>query len=88
MAKCTLSIGFSGSKQELVSNAENAIKQIGGQFSGNDDMGVFRLPTIIGEVTGNYSLKESAILIEITKKPLMLSCGKIESELRKYLGTE
>jgi len=36
-------------------------------------------------LAGNYSISGNRIEVRITQKPWLLSCKKIESEIRKYL---
>jgi hypothetical protein len=85
MAKCDFPLEFAGSPDELISRAKQAIQNVGGTFSGDSASGAFELKTPLGRVRGNYSIEENAIRMQISEKPLLLSCGRIEEELRKYL---
>jgi hypothetical protein len=85
MAKCNFPLDFTGSPEELVSRAKQAIQHAGGTFNGDTDAGAFDLKTPLGTVKGNYTIRENAIQVQITEKPLLLSCVRIEGELRNYL---
>ena len=86
MAKCDFDIAFNDSAEDLVQKAGNAIRGAGGQLKGDVGSGEFELPTPLGSIRGNYSLQPGAIHITVNAKPMLLNCGRIEEELRKYLS--
>jgi hypothetical protein len=86
MSKCNFSIPFTGSVEQLVAKAKNAITSAGGQFTGDAAGGEFSLSTFAGTISGSYDVSPSNLNIEITDKPIFVSCSMIESELKKYLG--
>ncbi len=86
MAKCDFDIAFSGSADNLVKTATEAIGGAGGIFKGDITSGEFELSTPVGGIKGTYSLQEGSIHISIHSKPLLLSCSRIEEELRNYLA--
>jgi hypothetical protein len=61
-----------------------------GALEGNPEAGTFRGSTPIGGFAGSYSSPEGSeeIAIEVTKKPILISMGRIESELRKFLSPD
>jgi hypothetical protein len=85
MAKCDFPFEFAGSPGELIERARQAIQNVGGNFSGDPVSGTFELKTPLGTVKGNYSIRESAIRVQIVEKPLLLSCSRMEGVLRNYL---
>jgi len=85
MSKCQFSISFSGDADTLISKANKAIKLADGKFEGDSHAGEFSLKTPIGSVKGNYQIENESINVEISEKPMFLSCNKIESELQNYL---
>ena len=85
MSKCAFAIEFSGSAETLIGKAVNAIGNAGGDFTGDANEGSFHLSTPIGSVKGTYRIENSNIHIQIDQKPLLVSCNKIEEELRKRL---
>lgn len=86
MKNCSFSIEFQQTASEVVQLAGNAIKGAGGEFSGNDSEGQFKLSTGIGSVKGSFTISEGAIHITISDKPAFIGCSRIESEIRKYLN--
>lgn len=85
MSKCEFAINFPGTAEELVARAEKAIAQAGGTFNGTAQAGSFKISTMLGSVEGSYTVAEPKINISIEDKPFLVSCSKIEDELRKYL---
>ena len=85
-AKCDISIEFEGSAEDLVQKAELVIEDAGGTFSGDSSKGAFSVPTPLGKIKGTYTISGQVIHILITDKPLLVTCGTIEKELKKYLG--
>lgn len=83
---CSFSIGFSGEAEALVKRAQLAVGQAGGSFTGNDTSGQMVVKTPIGTVSASYTVSEQQINITILKKPFLLSCKRIENELRKAMG--
>ncbi len=85
MSKCIFTIESTESPNSLIEKANQAITGAGGTFSGDASTGSFSLKTPIGSVTGSYTIDDMGIVIQITDKPIFVSCNKIESELRKYM---
>lgn len=87
MEKCNFTIESTEPIEKLIEKAKNAITNNGGTFSGDTEKGHYSIQTPLGGISGNYAVQNSAIAFEITDKPFLLGCGKIEVELRKYLRT-
>jgi hypothetical protein len=85
MSKCSFSIPFSGNANDILSKAKSGITGAGGQFKGDASGGEFSLSIFIGTITGTYTLSASTLNIEITDKPVFISCSQIEKELKKSL---
>jgi len=83
---CDFTINFSATVSEVVDKARLAIAKAGGVFRGDIEKGNFTLSTPLGEIEGNYTTEEKAIIIHIEKKPMFIPCATIEGELKKYLG--
>lgn len=83
---CSFSIDFQDSPDMLIIKASAAISQAGGVFDGGDQTGNFSITTPLGNIAGNYSISGQTALFNITKKPFLVGCGRIEDELRKYLA--
>lgn len=87
MAKCNFSIAFDGRAEDLTNKARKEIEMAGGTFQGDENQGSFGIGTPLGQVKGNYTIEHSIFIIEITSKPMLVSCSRIENELRRYMET-
>ncbi len=83
---CSFSIDFQNSPDILITKASVAITQAGGMFDGGDQTGNFYISTPLGIIAGDYIISEQTASFNITKKPFLVGCGRIEDELRKYLS--
>ena len=86
MPKCKFDIKFESSAAQVIEHAEKAIIHAKGTFAGDIDKGNFEIATPLGDITGNYQMNGSTIIIEISHKPFLVSCKKIEETLRDYLA--
>jgi hypothetical protein len=85
MAECSFNFNINSSPAELINKVKLKIENEGGSFTGNDSEGNFNLPTPVGAIEGNYLVNDNELKIDIIKKPMMLPCSMIESELEKRL---
>lgn len=85
MGRCQFSIDFSGAAEELLQKAKEGITRAKGQFTGDSSLGSFQVPTPLGSIKGSYTISGSAITIQVQDKPMLLGCGRIEDELRKFM---
>lgn len=86
MAKCEFSFEFSESADSLVNKATEVMAKAGGVFKGDTSSGQFDLPTPLGAVKGSYAITGSTIRMSIDQKPMLISCSRIENELRNYFA--
>ena len=86
MARCQFSIEFSGVAEELLQKAKDGITKAGGSFEGDSGQGLFKVPTPLGAIKGAYAIEGSMITITVADKPMLLGCGRIESELRQFMS--
>jgi len=86
MSKCNFSIEFNQAADNLIANAESAISKAGGEFNGTNGNGNFQLQTPLGKINGSYIIQDKVINIQIDSKPLIISCTRIQEELKKYLS--
>ena len=86
MGNCKFNVDFNESIGTLIGKAKSAVMKVDGTFSGDNESGMYALPTPLGMITGNYTVSGNTIEFQITDKPFLVSCNKIEGELRKYLG--
>ncbi|GEO08337.1 hypothetical protein [Segetibacter aerophilus] len=78
---CQFSIAFSGDAESLIKRAKQQIEQAGGSLLGDATQGSFQGQTPIGSIEGSYNVEGQKISLNITKKPFLLSCSRIEKEL-------
>ena len=90
MSKCHISveIGEVKNREELVDKARKAIAKHGGELKGDESRGTFDLHIVIGHIKGDYTIEGNIFNLAITHKPLLVSCKRIETEMRKYLHSE
>ncbi|MHB1178252.1 MAG: hypothetical protein ACYCZO_07980 [Daejeonella sp.] len=85
MAKCNITIDFNGNGEELIRSAEQAISGAGGSFSASNSEGQFAINSPLGKVSGTFVVQGQSFNISITDKPFLVSCDRIEEELRKQI---
>jgi hypothetical protein len=85
MAECSFNFDIDSSPAEIIEKVKSRIENEGGSFIGDENKGNFNLPTPVGAIEGSYAVSANALKIDITKKPMMLPCSMIESELKKRL---
>jgi hypothetical protein len=84
---CNFPIEYPKPKDEMVSQLKAAIEsQTNGIFQGDTSSGSFSFTAKGFDLAGNYSIAGDIVDVSVTKKPWLLSCSKIESEIRKYLN--
>ena len=85
MSKCDFTIDFIGNGEELIRAAEQAISNAGGSFSSTDSEGQFVIKSPMGKISGTFIVLGQSFNISITDKPYLVSCDRIEEELRKQI---
>jgi len=86
MANCNFTIEFSDTPENIIQQAKAGITKAKGEFTGDTNSGSFNIPSPIGKIRGGYTIQNSAITLTIEDKPMFLSCKRIETELRQFLG--
>jgi hypothetical protein len=81
MAKCSFSFEFPITAEELVRRVDEAIENAGGEFSGDSLGGAYYIPTPIGPIMGTYIVTGQTIQIDVTQKPVILTCNMIGGKL-------
>jgi hypothetical protein len=84
MSKCTFSIPFSGTAEDVFTKAKAAVEKQGGSFNGNASGGEFNLQ-VFGTIRGTYQVSGSQLNISIEEKPMMIPCGAIENVLKSQI---
>lgn len=88
MSKCNFSIQFSGSASDIISKARQTIENAGGTFNGDVLAGSLSISSFIGKIEGQYAIVGNEMNVVISEKPLFITCGRIEDELKKYMSKE
>lgn len=82
---CQFTIPFSNSSENLTNRAKQEIERAGGSFNGDASQGSFEVKTALGAVGGSYQVTGQEISMFIAKKPFLISCKRIEKELREVM---
>lgn len=85
---CNFTFEYTKPKTEMVSKLETAILGQHGSFQGDEAGGEFSFSAMGFSFRGNYTIIGDQIAVEITDKPFLVSCGKIESEIKKYMTAD
>ncbi len=83
---CQFTINYPGPKEDIVQKLDKAIRSTGGRFNGDTSNGQFEGNTPVGDFGGHYSIHGDSINVVIDKKPWLVSCSRIESEIKNYLN--
>ena len=85
MSKCSFSIPFSGSPEDVFNKAKAAVEKQGGSFNGDAGSGSFSI-SVFGTINGSYSVSGQQLNIEIEDKPMMIPCAAIENALKSQFS--
>jgi hypothetical protein len=85
MAKCTFNISINEPIEQLIEKARDGITGVGGSFDGNTQSGTYNIPTPVGKISGLYTVSGSTVTFTIQSKPVLVTCKKIEDEIKKHL---
>ena len=85
MAQCNFSIPFNGTQDEFFDRMKAKIEQGGGAISGNTAKADFSISTPIGSIKGFFGLTNGQCNIEVTQKPMLLSCSGIKDFIEKQV---
>jgi hypothetical protein len=86
VADCTYTLQHAGTPETLFPVARREISKSGGSVQGTPESGAVVLATAAGRVRFNYAARGNSVAIEVTDKPWVVSCAKIQSELVKMLA--
>jgi len=79
---CKFTIDVDGDPADLIERARSALASIGGKLEGDATGGTVTGDTPFGRIEGTYSIVDHAVSFDITKKPVLVTCSMIESQLR------
>ena len=79
---CQFTIDVDDDPAELIRRAQAALASIGGTMTGDDKAGEVAADTPFGRIEGRYSVTGKAVSFVIAKKPMLVTCAMIESQIR------
>lgn len=85
MAKCNFRLYIYGEVEDFIKRVKEEIKNAGGMFTGNRNSGSMSISSSVGKIRGYYKISGSDIEIEIIEKPILASCGMIESKIKEFI---
>jgi len=77
-------VTVTGDMTETLEKIRSAVKNMGGSFTGDETSGTIVSQTPVGQIEGDYSISGGDITITITKRPMMVPCGMIETKMREF----
>jgi len=84
---CYFTVSVEQPIASLIEKAREGITSNGGTFEGDVQRGTYSIPVPTGTIRGNYTVTDKQIAFEITAKPAIPTCKRIEKELRDYLSS-
>jgi acetolactate synthase small subunit len=82
---CHFDFAFQGTPTELITKAQQAIEDAGGQLQGDESAGRYMVPTPFGLIEGSYTIAAQVFTVDITKKPLLIGCEAIRKTIENLL---
>jgi len=71
---------------EVFSVLTDGIESNGGSVAGDAAAGTFSIPLPIGgSISGDYEVDGESVRLKVSKKPMIVPCGRIEDEVRKLV---
>ncbi|MFP9113231.1 hypothetical protein ACLI1A_04775 [Flavobacterium sp. RHBU_3] len=77
-------VKYPGDKSQLISKIRSAVGNKG-KLDGNEQKGSFEGSTPVGDFEGSYVINGNDITVTISKKPFLVSHGRIQEEFEKAL---
>ena len=86
MSSCNFTLTFSGTPEAVIRKARAAIEGQGGEFKGDEVSGSFSV-SILGSISGSYSINGQAMNVDIESKPMFIPCSQIESFMKNQFSS-
>ncbi|MEJ7736045.1 MAG: hypothetical protein WKF97_01350 [Chitinophagaceae bacterium] len=86
MSTCSFTIDFRIPPELLINKTRTAIDNQGGAFDGDIASGTFTVQ-VLGSIAGSYTISGQRMNIEISNKPMFISCSQIESFMKNQFGS-
>jgi hypothetical protein len=85
VASCAFTLSHQGTPETLFPIARQEIAAEGGQMVGSPSSGEILMPTAAGDVRLRYTTAGRKISVEVTDKPWVVSCARVQAELANVL---
>jgi hypothetical protein len=82
---CRFTIDVDGEPADFIARARRELLAIGGTMRGDSQAGEVAADTPFGRIEGSYAVSGNAVSFDITKKPMLVPCSSIESQIRGLL---
>jgi hypothetical protein len=86
MSSCNFNLNFSGTPEAVIRKARAAIEGQGGDFKGDEMSGSFSV-SILGNISGSYSITGQTMNVDIDSKPMFIPCSQIESFMKNQFSS-
>lgn len=86
---CNITIDITGKNaDEVYETAKQEIQAHGSfQQTGNRSLDFIISIPLAGKIEGNLHVEDKQALVNITKRPGLISCNRIEKEIRRFLDS-
>ena len=81
----TIEISVETSRDSTYNRMKSAVQGAKGEFNGDSSAGSFEIPIKVGRIKGDYTLFDDKIVVDIRKKPFIVSNKMIEDALYKFM---
>lgn len=78
MAECEFQFDHNEDPKSVYDRAKSALKNIGGEISGDQNAGEFVVSKFGMTMEGRFEVKENEVKLYIDKKPFLISCQQIK----------
>ncbi|HTR28578.1 MAG TPA: hypothetical protein VMH27_04880 [Puia sp.] len=85
MSTCNFTITFTGPASDVYTKIKTEIENAGGAINGDATAGSFSVPVLGSSIKGSYTLSGQDLVIQIDKKPALISCGQIEAYIKSHI---
>lgn len=86
MGKCSFNISFAEEPAVFIKKIEGILQTAGGQVDGDAAQGKIIIDTPLGIIRARYETAGQTVEINITAKPVLLSCNTIRNIIKDTLN--
>jgi len=82
---CKFTVTFNGDINTVFNMAKAEAAKLKGSLEGTPENGRFHINASIGEFIGTYFVDGTRVTFELSKKPMFIPCGLIQSQLENQI---